>query len=136
MNDRISVQYLMTVSLCSMSVSYVVWSRGTAKTLLDRLRRAVFAFVWARWPPRAGLAVPDVMRWLVEHGLAVILVAGHAQDPEMAHSAAVLGRLSGRGAEARFPPDELRHPLFQGMPERASLRTAGEQGNRHPMIMP
>ena len=41
--------------------------------------------------------MPDVMRWLVEHGLAVILVASHAQDPQVAHAAAFLGRLPGRG---------------------------------------
>ena len=80
--------------------------------------------------------MPDVVWRLVEHRLTAFSVAGPAQDPEMTHAEAAAGALLRRGAEARFPSDELRRAQGQGVPERAALRTVGEQGNGHPMIMP
>jgi len=87
-------------------------------------------------PWRAGLAVRDIMRRLLERRVAAFLVARTAPDPQVAHTEPALGALPCRGAEARRPAEALRLALRQRMPERAALRPVSEQWNGHPMIMP
>jgi phenylacetate-CoA ligase len=84
--------------------------------------------------PRAS--VPGVVRRFVERGVAVFQVACAARHPQMPHAPAGLRRLAGRRADARRPPDPLRHSPLQRMPERAAFWPVIEQRYAHEMIMP
>jgi hypothetical protein len=66
------------------------------------------------------LAVPDVVRRLVERGLPELIMAGAAGHPDMAHAAAAFGSLPGRRADAGLPAD-LGAAGPQLMTERAKL---------------
>ena len=51
------------------------------------------------------LAMPEVMRRLVERGLPELVVAGAAGHPDVAHATAAFGSLPGRRADAGLPAD-------------------------------
>ena len=55
--------------------------------------------------PRTGLAMPDVVRRLVERGLPELIMAGAAGDPDVAHAAASFGPLPGGRADTGLPAD-------------------------------
>jgi hypothetical protein len=80
-----------------------------------------------RHPAGDGL-VAQIVRRLVEHGVAVVLVAAHAAPQgHVTHAQAVLGSFPCRAAEARHPRDFLRPAAGKRVPERAALRLAGKQ---------
>jgi hypothetical protein len=81
------------------------------------------------------LAVPDVVRRLVERGLPELIVAGAAGHPDVAHAAAAFGSLQGRRADAGLPAD-LGAAGPQLMTERAKLGLVFENRYCHETIMP
>ena len=78
----------------------------------------------------ASLAVPDIVRRLVERGLPELIVAGPAGHPDVAHAAAAFGSLPGRRANAGLPAD-LGAAGPQLMTERAELRLVFENRYWH-----
>ena len=80
--------------------------------------------------PSGERPVPAVMRRLVEHRPAELVVAAVAGDPDVAHAAAAPGRFPSRLADARRPA-HLRHAGPQLMSERAAFRLVLEQRNGH-----
>jgi hypothetical protein len=74
--------------------------------------------------------VPAVVRRLVEHRLAELVVAAVAGDPDVSHAAAASGRFPGRLADTRRPA-HLRRTWPQLVTERALLRLVLEQRNKH-----
>jgi hypothetical protein len=77
----------------------------------------------------------DVMRWLVEHRLPELVMAGITEHQKVPQAPATFGCLPRRGTDAGFPADlSLARPEL--MAERAVLRLIIEQRYRHKMIMP
>jgi|SRR5580704_4116452 hypothetical protein len=76
------------------------------------------------------LAMPEVMRRLVERGLPELVVAGTADHPDMAHATAAFGSLPGRRADAGLPAD-LGPAGPQLMTERTILRLVFENRYWH-----
>ncbi len=74
--------------------------------------------------------MPAVVRRLVEHRLAKVVVAAVTGDPDVSHAAAAPGRFPGRRADARRPA-HLRLARPQRVTERAALRLVLEQRNGH-----
>jgi hypothetical protein len=79
----------------------------------------------------------DLVRWLVEPGVPVVLVAAcPAPQRHMAHAPALSLGLACWFADAWKPRDFLRHAVSRRMPVRAALGLVGKEWCRHPMIMP
>jgi hypothetical protein len=65
----------------------------------------------------------ELVRWLIEHGVPMVLGAARpALQRHMTHRPAVLGRFSGRAADARHPRDLLRQ-----MPVRPTFGLVGRE---------
>ena len=77
-----------------------------------------------------ALAMPDVVRRLIERGLPELIMAGAAGNPDVAHATASFGPLPGGRADAGLPAD-LGTSGPQSMAERAELGLVFEYRYRH-----